>query len=404
MALNFPPNPTTGQRYLNYVFTGVAWTVSANQLGEAPATGQAYVRDGATNQWLLEPANPNKLLNPFMEIDQANEGATINVANARYVADGFQAQQSINGGVINAVRQSTGGPVSYPFNILMNVATAVTSVGATSYSMFLQVLEASDCYDTQWGTANAQPITVAFWANCTANVAGTYYMSVRNATANRSYVVPFTLTGNTWQLFVFTIPGDTAGTWPLSGNTGSITVSWAATAGTTFQTPNLNTWQTGNFLAGTGISNAYQVTAGASFLLGACKLEVGSTATPMLRTSFQQELARCQRYYEKSYNVGVVPGSNVGTSGNSQGIMLAAALGANGLQQTIGYRVTKRSSPTVTPYTYAGGIGVSVLISGSWTGTTSQFFTNGTQMGHAFAVSATGLTALAWDYVADARL
>jgi hypothetical protein len=47
--------------------------------------------------------------------------------------------------------------------------------------------------------------------------------------------------------------------------------------------------------------------------VGAIKLEVGPNATPLVPPTFSEELLRCQRYYCKSYDEGVVPGTAAST-------------------------------------------------------------------------------------------
>jgi len=146
-------------------------------------------------------------------------------------------------------------------------------------------------------------------------------------------------------------------------------------------------------------------TAGATFQIGPCKLEVGSTATPMLRQSFQQELARCQRYYEKSYNPGIAPGSSTGSNGFGQTMFAGGQPNSsNTLAATAVYKVTKRAVPTVTYYSFSGSVNImSCYVSGAWTGNAGAL-QNTTQNGHGAAVAVAGLAYIAWDYVADARL
>jgi hypothetical protein len=94
-------------------------------------------------------------------------------------------------------------------------------------------------------------------------------------------------------------------------------------------------------------------------------LEEGQTATPFRRNanSFQGELAACQRYYEKSYNVDVAPGTNTGV-----GIYTHFG-SSNAASQSVGYiqfKVPKRVTPaTISFWTEAG-------TAGSW-----QFARNG---------------------------
>ena len=39
------------------------------------------------------------------------------------------------------------------------------------------------------------------------------------------------------------------------------------------------------------------------------QFEAGSTATNFEKRTFSEELTLCQRYYEKSYNLGTAPGT-----------------------------------------------------------------------------------------------
>ncbi|WP_080833192.1 carbohydrate binding domain-containing protein [Cohnella massiliensis] len=88
------------------------------------------------------------------------------------------------------------------------------------------------------------------------------------------------------------------------------------------------------------------------------KLNAGESALPFQPRSFAEELALCQRYFEKSYEVDVAPQSN-----NPIGMV---AFGANsGVPQTfhVDFKVRKRAIPSVYTYspfsTNPGGTGSS---------------------------------------------
>lgn len=89
-------------------------------------------------------------------------------------------------------------------------------------------------------------------------------------------------------------------------------------------------------------------------LLGALQLEEGAFGTPLEVRPLQVELALCQRYYEKSYDVAVNPGS-VTTAGATNLYIggLPSAVYANTCWTF--YKVTKRTPPTVTTYSPATG-------------------------------------------------
>ena len=379
--IDFPNSPTTGQIFQNWKWDGTKWVAigsgaSITVSDTAPASptagalwwdsvgGQLYLyyTDPNSSEWVPAtnqgspprsppPSNPNKLINPFMEIDQANEGAAVTATGSSRCIDGFYATITSSSATASSQRSTTAPPTGYSFSLAYTMGTAASSIAAGDNIQIFQNIEADDINDTAFGTANAQPLTFSFWAACT--VAGTYAVSLRNGAANRSYVSPFTITtANTWQLFTVTIPGDTAGTWALSGNAGAMSVVIALMSGTTYQTSSPNTWLAGIFLAATGITNTFAQTAGAVFRLGPCKLEVGSAATPMLRQSFQQELARCQRYYEKSYDPGTALGTV--TANGVSAINAQMPSGVNG-GTTASFKVTKRAQPTMTLYSPGTG-------------------------------------------------
>ena len=86
------------------------------------------------------------------------------------------------------------------------------------------------------------------------------------------------------------------------------------------------------------------------------QLEAGSSASPFEHRSYGAELALCQRYYEKSYNTDVVPGTitNAGFSNSP-----ATGFNTNLWGAMVRFNVTKRANPTISLWTYSG-------VSGQW--------------------------------------
>lgn len=70
--------------------------------------------------------------------------------------------------------------------------------------------------------------------------------------------------------------------------------------------------------------------------------------------SLQDELALCRRYYEKSYNVDIAPGT---VSGDGFWHNLGPASGTSAIRQAYPYRVEKRVTPTVAIYDFDGNVG-----------------------------------------------
>jgi len=86
------------------------------------------------------------------------------------------------------------------------------------------------------------------------------------------------------------------------------------------------------------------------------QLEIGKVATPFEHRSFSEELALCQRYYEKSFNYDDAPanGSSATTfSTNAGRDFCDVAIWAK--HSTINFNVEKRINPSITRYGNSSG-------------------------------------------------
>ena len=433
--IDFPNSPTTGQIFQNWKWDGTKWVAigtgaSITVSDTAPASptagalwwdsvgGQLYLyyTDPNSSEWVPAtnqgspprsppPSNPNKLINPYMEIDQANEGAAPtlnNTVQSVRIIDGFISNftSSTSTATASTGRYSTVPPPGYTYNLVHQTGSPAAAVAAGDYMQVYQAIEADELCDIGFGTAQAQPLTLSFWAWNT--LPGTYYVSVRNPAGTRSYLASYTISAaSTWQFFTITIPGDTTGTWVTSGNAAGMFIQWTLGCGTTYQGSAANTWLSGAFMGVTGMPNTFMTTLNATLRLGPCKLEVGSTATPMLRQSFQQELARCQRYYEKSYDPGTALGTV--TIGNAVYLISMQSTAAATAGLWYSFKVTKRANPTFTMYSPNTGAAGKIRDANNNTDLTATLVTTGlnSAAGSCTTVSNCYITG---HFVADARL
>jgi hypothetical protein len=84
------------------------------------------------------------------------------------------------------------------------------------------------------------------------------------------------------------------------------------------------------------------------------QVEQGTVATPFERRPISAEIALCQRYYEKSYNINVAPGTNTG-EGAYWGDHTTHGDGTT--ISPIFFKVTKRITPSSVTYISVGGTG-----------------------------------------------
>ena len=154
----------------------------------------------------------NRLINGDMRIDQRNNGAS-GTAVCAYTVDRWQ-YQATQAGKLTWGRSAQSRQGSRIPSLLRQLGLPVV---AADFFCLAQAIEADTVSDFAWGTAGAQPVTLSFWVN--SSLTGTFGGSIQNGANNRSY--PFTYSvpvANTTTRIVITIPGDTGGTWVMSGN------------------------------------------------------------------------------------------------------------------------------------------------------------------------------------------
>lgn len=293
----------------------------------------------------------NRIINGDMRIDQRNAGTSVTAVDAQYTVDRFAAGVSQTG---KLTWQQNAGSVTPPAgftNYLGITSTSAYSSLSTDYFIIIHKVEGFNVIDLAWGTANARTVTLSFWVR--SSLTGTFGGALRNSATNRGYGFNYTISAaNTWEQKTITIPGDTTGTWLTNSGIG-IEIDINLGTGSTYCVA-AGTWSAGNYVSATG-SQSVVGTNGATFYITGVQLEVGSTATPFERRMITTELQLCQRYFEKSYNQGTAIAAPTQT-----GMILMVPVlnvGSNTYTQAIYYKVSKRATPTVTPYAYNGTSG-----------------------------------------------
>ena len=171
-----------------------------------------------------QPANPNRLDNGDMSVDQHNAGASVVVpaTNGIFITDRWQVTSSKANKLTSGQNYSVAGKASgFQYFTGVQTAAAVASPVATDYFQLIQYLEGDAVSDLMFGAVGAQSITLSFWVN--SSLTGTFGGAVQNYAGSRSYVFTYSIsTANTWTKITITIPGDTVGTWVMSGNAASL--------------------------------------------------------------------------------------------------------------------------------------------------------------------------------------
>ena len=273
----------------------------------------------------------NRIINGDMRIDQRNAGVS-GTAN-QYTVDRFgYFGAAASKGTWQRNAASVTPPAGFT-NYLGFTSSSAYTVGAAEQFNLYQPVEGFNVADLAWGTANAKTVTLSFWVR--SSLTGTFGGSIYNSAVNRSYPYSYTITSaNTWELETIVIPGDTSGTW-LTTNDVGLYLNFCLGAGSTVSST-AGSWAAGRYDSATGATSVV-ATNGATFYITGVQLEPGSVATPFERRSFGQELALCQRYYQRYSSLRIV----------------GYALGTNEVTQYFAFPTQMRSSPTVSQI--AGG-------------------------------------------------
>jgi hypothetical protein len=333
MGINFPAAPIIGELYPTpaiagipqYKWDGTAWlamTPSALTyvqrggdtmtghlaLPTAPAAANAVRRDfvEAYAAPFDAMAYSGMQINGSMDVSQ-ELGAGTKTGNG-FICDGWQ-QAAVGTAVISGGRAAGGGVVNMQFSnyCYVNTTTAQASMGAGDFVALVHNGEGYRFARLNWGAANAKPITIGFWS--AHNPVGTYSGSIRNHDGTRSYV--FTYTQNVATVAEYktvTIPGDTAGTWKTDNGIG-LTLTFAMACGATTTAPAANTWYAAQYLAAPGQINGVAAINNAMRISGVVILPGSQAPTaaqsPMIMRPYDQELATCQRYFNKFLGMSV---------------------------------------------------------------------------------------------------
>lgn len=294
----------------------------------------------------------NRIINGDMRIDQRNAGASVTPTAAVYSVDRWNAYCNQ---ASKFSFQQNAGSVTPPsgFSKYLGVTSLSAYTLLTGDRFFLaQPIEGFNAADLAWGTASAQAVTVSFWVR--SSLTGTFGGAVTEYLGTRSYPFTYTISAaNTWEQKTVTIPGDTAGTWG-STNSGWGQVSFGLGCGATYSGTS-GAWAAANYNSATGAVSVVG-TSGATFYITGVQLEAGTVATPFERRDYGRELMMCQRYFWKTYDIGVVPGAN-----NGIGSLMAEVLADGSLARLkiFGpqFPVVMRTQPTVNVYTETGTSG-----------------------------------------------
>jgi len=294
-------------------------------------------------------SNRNRIINGDMRIDQRNAGASVSGTSV-YPVDRFRVDELTDG--VTSCQQVSDAPAGFSYSLKVTTTTADASLGAAQYCRTRHRIEGYQIADFGWGTADAKAVTLSFWVK--SSLTGTFGGALSNSAANRNYGIEYAISSaNTWEYKTITIPADTSGTW-LTTNGIGIRLDFGLGVGTDYSTATAGSWtSTSNALTTTTAGLVSVIgTLNATWQITGVQLEAGSVATPFEHRSYGDELARCQRYYAKTYAHETVPQTITEVGALCSSVSASFAYASPGTWQ---FPVTMRAIPTVLIYSTATG-------------------------------------------------
>lgn len=279
----------------------------------------------------------NRIINGGMDIAQRGTSFTSTSSannDDTYVLDRFYILS--DGNDIIDVTQTTTVPTGAKFSIGLDVETINKKFGIA------QIIENANCFDAIGGA-----VTLSFQAKVS---------STTNLDNVKCAIVAWSGTADT-------VTSDIISAWNIEGTNPTLIANATyentpanlnvTTSFATYSvTATVDTASTSNIIL--FIWSDVTTTSLGEFLhITNVQLEKGSTATSFDYRPYGTELALCQRYYEKSYDIATTPGTSTDT-----GALLVISPGnVNRVFGSIQLRVSKRGSPTYTIYSTTGASG-----------------------------------------------
>ena len=347
------------------------------------------------------------IINGDMAVAQRGTSFTSN----GYTVDRFTFDESTDGAV--TVTQDSTVPSGQGFgkSVKFDVTTADSSIGADQYCQLTQFIEGQNLQLLKYGTSSAENLTLAFWVK--SNKTGTYGVRfVKEAGGQTRYECPIEYSissSDTWEKKIINLSPTAGSTTFITNSAGAIInsnasgyrIAWILTSGSNKHGTN-NTWTTTSDRMGTTNQvNFLDNTSNELYITGV-QLEVGeytsSTIPAFQHESFGDNLHRCQRYFQKSYNVGGSIASNDNTFHQAK----VQGQGFHFFDTT--YPVRMRSAASVVTYSNSGG-GSGKVYNAS-TGSDVNSSVAGYERGH-LVHNASSVTAghnIVYHYTADAEL
>ena len=312
----------------------------------------ASVADG-----VLQTNFRNIIINGDMSIAQRATSVTglTNGSSGYHTCDRWNFREGGAPSFVFTQTQDTTVPTGQGFakSLKMDCTTAQGSLAAGDNLRIDQRIEGQNVQYLKKGTSSAESLTLSFWVYATKT--GTNIVELYDNDNSRSISKSYTVSSSdTWEKKTITIEGDTTGALD-NDNAQSLRFMFFLAAGSNFTSGTLQTsWGT-QVAANRAVGQVNHADSTSNnFIITGVQLEAGTEASDFEFLPFDVNLRKCQRYFQKTYNLDTAPGTStdvgVGwTSGSSDS--------AGNVSYLPNFMTSMRTSPTVTGYARDGTSG-----------------------------------------------
>ena len=294
-------------------------------------------------------ATNNIILGGAFSVNPFQEGISFSdtdIGLARYVADGWIIEIAVGG----IMRASTLRDSSLPVPIALSNIFSQDSMQITS-AIAQPVLQVNDrCVFIQpiegyyFQEIAQRDFAMSFYVR--SSLPGIYCVAFVSSDQTQSFIKEYTINGaNVWEKKVINVPpSPSTPSWGNYREEAAISCTFTLAAGANSQNTQGSWISGGNFVATLNQVNFFE-NVGNTFNVDLIQVEPVKD-TPFQLRSQQEEIAFAQRYFEKSYNIGVIPGTITLVGRHISIIAVANQSSHEGFQST--FAVKKRITPAVT--------------------------------------------------------
>ena len=298
-----------------------------------PTAGQAVNLNGLAYPTAGPLSNRNLIINGAMQVAQRGTSTTgVGTEIAYNTVDRWRFADASDPSARYTETQSTDAPEGFSNSRKFEVTTADTNVEADEDQYTDHFIEAQNLQHLAYGTSNAKKITLSFWVK--SSVAQTFGCGLIHQDGGGNYGVSYTVnSADTWEYKTLTFNGNTS-TAINNDNGRGLQIKFGLAAGSDQIAGSDATAWGGTETYGQH-SNTWVGTVGNTWQITGVQLEVGSVATPFGHRSYGDELARCQRYYQR-----------IQSTSTSDPVGIGYCEGSTEAKCMTDFKVTMRTSPT----------------------------------------------------------